>query len=88
MIRAASYAALATALIGALALSWAKAQTIKALRAENTNMALALDAAQARVKNLMEDRASDRQVDQMRDDDLRDVPDHWLRQAPGAGGID
>lgn len=39
----------------------------------------ALASCSARIANLMEDGASDAEIDRLPVDDLRNVPDHWLR---------
>lgn len=43
---------------------------------------LELGACGARLSNLLEDVRSDNEIDQLTDDDLRNVPDHWLLMAP------
>lgn len=42
------------------------------------NLTLRLSACDARTTNILEDTQSDAEIDNLPDDGLRDVPDHWL----------
>lgn len=64
---------LIAALAGAV---WWHFNAIADLRATNDRLSLSLGACDARVTNLMEDKASDAEIDNM--PDLGDVPDRWL----------
>lgn len=69
------------ALVAALGLSgalWVQTQRLRASQADKVALALSLGACEARALNLTEDKESDNEVDNIPDDDLRNVPDHWL----------
>lgn len=87
MIRNYLIAALAAALLAASAWSWTQAREIDALSAQNVALRLALTAAAAKQTNITEDRDSDARIDNIPDDGLRSVPDHWLRPQTDGGGL-
>jgi len=57
---------------------WVQTQRLRASQADKVALALSLGACEARALNLIEDKESDNEVDNIPDDDLRNVPDHWL----------
>ena len=54
-------------------------RTVKSLTSELTVCEISLEASNARFDNIVEDRKSDAEVDNLSDADLRVVPDEWLR---------
>lgn len=83
--------ALGAALLGCLALGgvvyW-QTQRLDAAKAQNAALVLALQASQARVTNMIEDKESDNAIDQIPDDGLRVVPNPcWMLTSPDCGGV-
>lgn len=55
---------------------------VDALQQANTINMTELRQCGGRLSNLLEDIRRDATVDQLTDDDLRNVPDHWLLVVP------
>jgi hypothetical protein len=58
--------------------NWAQYKMLQHKQAELVEERLIRAACDARVLNILEDKESDDAVDNLTDDDLRNVPDHWL----------
>ena len=79
--------ALVAALIGAASLIWILLGNIEELAQDNAALSLALDAATARNTNVKEDQKSDAEIDNLSNDDLRNIPNRWLLPGSPGGGI-
>lgn len=52
------------------------------------SLTMQLAGCTARASNIIEDKESDNAIDNLTDDDLRTVPDGWMRPAaPDSGGL-
>lgn len=58
---------------------YVQAQKNETLRLEVASARGELMTCGARLNNILEDVRSDREIDNLPDDALRDVPPHWLR---------
>jgi len=65
-------------------LTWALLALSNA-RAENQLLSAKLVTCSARMQNILEDKNSDRAIDNLSPDDLRHVPPDWLLPPPGGG---
>lgn len=72
----------AGALAGGLGYMAYLKNTNRALRASVAVMQAQLEGCHARNENIMEDRASDAEIDHLPDTDLRDRASEWLREGP------
>lgn len=57
----------------------ARAAEIEALQGQLDRTRAELAGCAARTRNILRDKESDREIDNLTDDDLRAVPPHWLR---------
>lgn len=69
-----------SAVLGAAVYVWHLRTTNDRLEAQNAALTLRIEGCAARSENILEDMETDREVDTIPDDGLRDVPSHWLRQ--------
>lgn len=73
------------ALVAALGLGGALALEVglrKDAEAISERLSARVATCEARIRNIVEDKESDNAVDNLDDDDLRHVPDHWLHPGP------
>lgn len=73
--------AIAVALTGG-GYGYIQSQKNETLRTQVEQMRGELLTCGARLQNILEDLYSDREIDNLPDDALRVVPDHWLRVVP------
>jgi len=71
--------AIAAAILSAGGWGYYQKQRADGLATEAVSLRADLATCGARLSNILEDVESDREVDNIPDDQLRSVPDHWLR---------
>ncbi len=67
-----------TASMGLGGFAWAQHSRAKALKHDNAVLEAKLTTCSARVANILEDRDSDAEIDNIPDSELRNVPERWL----------
>lgn len=87
MIRFLPHIIAAAALAGAVWYVVGLRASNAALSADLAAQTLKLSGCHARAKNRTEDGISDATIDNRDDDDLRGVPDHWMRRETDSGGV-
>lgn len=72
-----------TASMGLGGFAWTQHSRAKTLKHDNAILEAKLTTCSARVQNILEDKESDNEVDNIPDSDLGVVPDHWLLKKTG-----